>query len=355
LSALMASRAKLRGAISGFGEVAARAHLAGWRTRENIVIGAIHDPVSQRRHEAIHLIKNVRVYDDLELMLDGEAPDFVDVASPPGLHHEAARAALGAGAHVLVEKPLALSLGEFDQLAALAAEKHRVLMCVHNWKYAPAYAAARRAIEAERLGAIRFISVDRLRTEPAGAGGSGGKWRASAASGGGILIDHGWHVFYLMNWLLGGETPMSVSARLESPPGMDVDDIADVRIRFLNGAIGRAHLSWRAPVRRTSALIYGERASLEIEGDRVFLTERSGTTEDLSVPDVADDSYHSAWFDGVAEEFERAVTEGTNSPVAKRNLAEARVAAVLIEAARKSSINHGVEIETPLSAIKSHS
>lgn len=345
----------MRGAISGFGEVAARAHLAGWRTRENIAIGAIHDPISQRRHEAIRLIKNVRVYDDLELMLDGEAPDFVDVASPPGLHHKAARAALEAGAHVLVEKPLALSLGEFDQLAALAAEKHRVLMCVHNWKYAPAYAASSRAIEAGRLGAIRFISVDRLRTEPAGAGGSGGKWRASAASGGGILIDHGWHVFYLMSWLLGGETSLSVSARLESPEGMDVDDLADVRIRFGNGAIGRAHLSWRAPARRTSALIYGERASLEIEGDRVLLTDRSGTSEDLSVPDMADDSYHSAWFGGVAEEFERAVTEGTNSPVAIRNLAQARVALLLIEASRKSSINNSIEIETPLSTVKSHS
>ena len=352
----MASIAKLRGAISGFGEVAARAHLAGWRTRENVAIGAIHDPVSQRRHEAIRLIKSVRVYDDLELMLDGEAPDFVDVASPPGLHHEAARAALEAGAHVLVEKPLALSLGEFDELAALASEKHRVLMCVHNWKYAPAYATARRAIEAGRLGAIRFISVDRLRTEPAGAGGSGGQWRASAASGGGILIDHGWHVFYLMNWLLGRETPpISVSARLESPVGVDVDDVADVRIRFGNGAIGRAHLSWRAPVRRTAALIYGERASLEIEGDRVCLTERSGEPEDLSVPDMADDSYHSAWFGGVAEEFERAVTEGTNSPIAKRNLAQARVALVLIEAARKSSLNKGIEIGTPISALKSHS
>lgn len=348
----MASRAKLRGAISGFGEVAARAHLAGWRTRENISIGAIHDPISERRHEAIRLIKSVRVYDDLELMLDGEAPDFVDVASPPGLHHAAARSALAAGAHVLVEKPLALSIAEFDQLAALAAQKQRILMCVHNWKYAPAYAAARRAIESGRLGAPRFISIDRLRTEPAGAGGSGGKWRASSASGGGILIDHGWHVFYLISWLLDGETPLSVSARLE---GRDVDDLADVRIRFGNGALARAHLSWRAPVRRTSALIYGERASLEIEGDRVFLTERSGNAEDLSVPDMADDSYHSAWFGGVAEEFEQAVAEGTDSPIAKRNLAEARVALMLIEAARKSSMNKGVEVETPLSPIKSNS
>src|SRR6202142_387239 len=111
----MSSRSKLRGAISGFGEVAARAHLAGWRTREDVAITAIHDPVAERRHEALRLIKNVRVYDDLELMLDGEAPDFVDVASPPGLHHEAARAVLAAGAHVLVEKPLALFLCGFEE------------------------------------------------------------------------------------------------------------------------------------------------------------------------------------------------------------------------------------------------
>lgn len=341
----MAVRAKLRGAISGFGEVAARAHLPGWRTRENVAIGAIHDPVSERRHEAIRLIKNVRVYDDLELMLDGEGPDFVDVASPPGLHHAAARAALGAGAHVLVEKPLALALAEFDELAALAAEKRRVLMCVHNWKYAPAYMAARKAIEAGRLGAVRFVSIDRLRTAPAGAGGSGGKWRSSAASGGGILIDHGWHVFYLMYWLLGGDLPVSISARLESPASLDVDDVADLRIRFDSGALSRVHLSWRAPVRRTSALIYGERASLEIEGDRVLLTDRAGKVDDLSVADMADDSYHSAWFGGVAEEFELAVTEGTDSPIAKRNVAEARVALMLMEAARKSSINGGVEIK----------
>jgi predicted dehydrogenase len=345
----VANQAKLRGAISGFGEVAARAHLPGWRTRENIAIGAIHDPISERRHEAIRLIKNVRVYDDLELMVDGEAPDFVDVASPPGMHHAAARAALRAGAHVLVEKPLALTLADFDELAAIAAEKRRVLMCVHNWKYAPAYAAARRAIEAGRLGEIRFMSIDRLRTEPAGAGGSGGKWRASAASGGGILIDHGWHVFYLMYWMLGSESPMSISARLESPAGVDVDHVADVRVGFGAGRVARAHLSWRAPVRRTSAVIYGERASIEIEGDRVRLTDRSGKAEDLSVSDIPDDSYHAAWFGRVADEFERAVSEGNNSSatLARGNLAEARAALALIDAARRSAVNNGIEINIP--------
>src|ERR1700674_108142 len=156
----MAGLSKFRGGIFGFGGGAARAHWAGWRSRENVAITAIHDPISERRHEAVRLIKNFRVYDDLELMLDGEAPDFVDVASPPGLHHAAARAAIAAGAHVIVEKPIALSLGEFGELATLAAQKRRVLMCVHNWKYAPAYAVARKAIEAGRIGAIRFISID---------------------------------------------------------------------------------------------------------------------------------------------------------------------------------------------------
>jgi predicted dehydrogenase len=343
----MAGSSKLRGAISGFGEVAARAHLPGWRTCEDISIGVIHDPISERRHEAIRLIKSVRVYDDLELMLDGEAPDFVDIASPPGMHADAARMALAAGAHVLVEKPLALTLGQFDELTALAAEKRRVLMCVHNWKYAPAYAVASRAIEAGNLGNVRFVSIDRLRSEPAGGSGSGGKWRASAASGGGILIDHGWHVLYLMQWLLGDAAPVSISARLESPAGTDVDDLADLRIRFGNGALCRAHLSWRAPVRRTSATIYGERASIEIEGDRVVLTERSGKVQDLSVADIPDDSYHAAWFSGVAEEFERAMREGSESAVGKRNIAEARVALLLIEAARKSSYQSGVEINLP--------
>jgi predicted dehydrogenase len=341
----MATRSKLRGAISGFGEVAARAHLPGWRARDDIGIAVVHDPLSARRHEAIRLIKSVRVYDDLGLMLDGESPDFVDIASPPAYHAESVRAALNAGANVIVEKPLCIGLSEFDELAALAAKEARVLMCVHNWKYAPPYAAAHSAIEAGRLGEIRFMSIDRLRTEPAGAGGSGGQWRASAASGGGILIDHGWHVFYLMQWLLGGDAPAAISAHLESPADGDAEHLADLRVAFSSGCIARAHLSWRAPVRRTSAVIYGERGCIEIEGDRVTLTNRKGAIEDLSVADAADDSYHSAWFGAMAADFIGAVAAGPRSPIVRENLAEARGSLALIEASRESVLSGGLAVK----------
>ncbi|HXZ88574.1 MAG TPA: Gfo/Idh/MocA family oxidoreductase [Candidatus Binataceae bacterium] len=332
----------LRGAISGFGEVAAQAHLVGWRSRPGVSIVAIHDPVAERRHRAINLIPNIRVYDDLELMLEGEALDFVDIASPPAFHAASARLALEAGANVLVEKPLCLEPAELDELSRLATSKSRVLMCVHNWRHAPAYRRAYELITQARLGEVRYIALTRLRTEPAGAGGSaapsGERWRLDATTGGGILIDHGWHAFYLAQWLMGGDAPHAVSAHLGFRTGTTVDDLADLRIDFPRDRIAHVHLSWCAPARRTSAIIYGSNGILEIEGDRVILTERSGRVEDHSVADAPDDSYHWAWFARTAAEFERATAE---APEARENLSQARVAIGLIARARESSRTGG--------------
>jgi len=335
---------KLRGAISGFGEVAAKAHLAGWRTRETVDLGVIHDPIAERRHEAIRLIKNVRVYDDLELMLDGEAPDFVDIASPPALHGAAARTALNAGAHVLVEKPLSLSLAEFDEVAAVARAKQRVLMCVHNWKFAPAYSRARYLVDEGRIGSVRSVSLERLRIEPAGNGGPGATWRRSGASGGGILIDHGWHVFYLMQWLMGGASPRTIAATLFTNPE-GVEESAEVHVTFGPGQSARANLSWRAGQRRTHATIVGTNGSLEIGSERLLLTEGQQPSEELLVRDLPDDSYHSAWFSGVAAEFERAISQGPNSSIARSNLVEARTALALIVAARVSAKDRGSQTD----------
>ncbi|HLI80042.1 MAG TPA: Gfo/Idh/MocA family oxidoreductase, partial [Candidatus Binataceae bacterium] len=224
---------KLRGAISGFGEVAARGHLPGWLTREGVGIVAIHEPIAARREVAMRMLKGARIYDDLGLMLDGESPDFVDIASPPALHANAIRTALESGAHVLCEKPLCLDLAEFDALTKLAAERARILMCVHNWKHAPALAVMRDALASGRLGTSRFLSIDRMRTEPAGGAG---KWRSETASGGGILIDHGWHAFYLAQWLM-GDAPQTVSAALSHQDGLD--DMADIRLMFPGDRVAR--------------------------------------------------------------------------------------------------------------------
>jgi predicted dehydrogenase len=332
---------KLRGAISGFGEVAARGHLPGWMTREGVSIVAVQDPIPERRQLAMRLLKGARIYDDLGLMLDGESPDFVDIASPPVFHGKAIRAALAAGAHVLCEKPLCLEVAEFDELASLAVSGSRVLMCVHNWKHAPAFAVARHALASGRLGALRVLDIERLRTEPAGGVG---KWRSEKSSGGGILIDHGWHASYLMQWLM-GDAPEWVSAFLAHRDGDGgLDDLADLRVIFRGGRLARVHLSWRAPVRRTYTALHGDRAMLEIDDGRVTLTDRSGACEDLTPKDAPDDSYHSSWFADVADNFERAITSEGVSAIAVRNLEEVRTAVRLIDAARASADAGGATV-----------
>ena len=98
-------------------------------------------------------------------------------------------------------------------------------------------------------------------------------------------------------------------------------------------------------MRRTSAVIYGERGFIEIEGDRVTLTDLKGAIEDLSVADAADDSYHSAWFGAMAADFIRAIAEGPDSPIVRENLTEARASLALIDAARESAVSGGVVVK----------
>ncbi len=338
-------RHMIRGAISGFGAVAARAHLPGWQSRPGIDIVAIHDPVAARRHHAINLIRNIRVYDNLELMLDGEALDFVDIASPPAFHAAAAQLALDASVNVIVEKPLCFDAGELAQLSSLAARNDRLLMCVHNWKYSPAYRRAHELISAGRLGQVQYVSLVRMRDGPAGNGlngmGDSERWRLDRKRGGGILIDHGWHAFYLAHWLMGGETPLSVSSHLQFDSASGVDHLADLRIEFSGGRMVNVHLTWRAPVRRTSTVILGTAGLLEMEGDRLLLTERSGQATDHSITDIPEDSYHAGWFMAAAADFERVLADGAGAELAQSNLREAATALALTDAARQSDAQDG--------------
>jgi predicted dehydrogenase len=321
--------------------VAEQGHLPGWRRRPNVEIVAIHEPVAERRQAALRAIKNIRVYEDLDLLLTGESPDFLDIASPSAYHTGAANAALEAGAHVLVEKPLCLDKGQLEELRQLAASQDRLLFCVHNWKHSPVYRRAFEVLSSGRLGELRYCALSRLRTGQAG----GAPWRIDpAVGGGGILIDHGWHVFYLMQWLMGGRAPLSVAARLGMfPPGL-VDEVADLTMTFEGGALGYIHLSWRAPGRRTGAILYGDQGMIEIEGNAIQLTSRSGICEDLSVVEEPDNSYHPAWFSALAQEFEQAIAQGPGGPIARQNRKEAGAALATLEAAKASHAAGGAPI-----------
>ena len=87
------------------------------------------------------------------------------------------------------------------------------------------------------------------------------------------MIDHGWHVFYLMQWLFGGDAPTEFPPLQSSASGAS-KDLADLRVTFPEPSRTGA-FSWRGRARRTLSMIYGELGMLEIQGDRVTFTDRS--------------------------------------------------------------------------------
>ena len=190
----------LRGAIIGFGNIAIQGHVPAWRRRHDVEIVAGTDArPAQRAALATHM-PGARWYDSSDALLADAGLDFVDIATPPSSHAPLIRGALARGLHVLCEKPLVHSLDELGALRALAEEHGRVLHTVHNWHHAPIVRRTATLVREGAIGQVTRVDWHTLRTRPAVAGGGDGEnWRLDPQiAGGGVLADHGWHVFYVV-------------------------------------------------------------------------------------------------------------------------------------------------------------
>jgi predicted dehydrogenase len=335
----------LRGALIGVGHVARNGHLPEWRGRPESTLVAAADARPDGREAFLAAFPRARWYASAEELLSGETLDFVDICTPPWLHVPIARAALEAGCHVLCEKPLVLSDGELPALTALALKKQRALVTVHNWKHAPALAKITGLLREGSVGAVRRLRWETLRFQPAVAAGEKGNWRVDPAqSGGGILVDHGWHALYVLRQWLGG-SPRAVSARLETREHREfaIEDTATVRLDW-NGAECEVFLTWAARERRNRVEIEGEQGRLSLDGGRIELEGGGGSRRSWDLPSIAEGSHHPEWFRGVVQEF----LEEVGDPAGRgRNLEEAAVCATLLALARESSRQGAARLAVP--------
>jgi predicted dehydrogenase len=151
------------------------------------------------------------VTEDLDSAIDDPAVDAVDICLPTGLHRAYAEKALGAGKHVFLEKPIALTLEDADAIVSAAGRAEGVFMVGMVLRFWPEYVELQRRLEAGELGAVYAVSAHRL-SPPA----DWNDWMADRAQSGGTPVDLMIHDFDQMNWLLG--TPRSVYAS-EPKPG----------------------------------------------------------------------------------------------------------------------------------------
>ena len=338
---------KLRGAILGAGNVALRGHLPGWLAREDVAIVAAADPRPEARAALAERVPNLRAYETSEELLSREPLDFADICAPPAMHAALIRAALEKGLHVLCEKPLVLASEELPSLAELALLGNRVLAAVHNWRHAPILAAAQALVKEGAIGDVRFCRWETLRREPAAVAGDTARsnWRVDpAVSGGGILMDHGWHALYVVcGWL--PETPLRVAGHLSTRRHHDwsIEDTAEVTLECGGGARAEILLTWAADERANRASVVGTGGALSVDGSLLKRTT-PGRAEPIVrefSDSLAGGSHHPDWFAGVAAEF---LSEIRDPARRGRTLAEASTCLDLIALARDSSLRGGAAV-----------
>ena len=336
----------LRGAVIGLGNVAIHGHLPGWLGRPDVRIAAAADSRPAQRAECETRLPGARWYDSPEDLLAGEPLDFVDISTPPSSHAPLIQRALERGLHVLCEKPLVSSLAELRSISHAARSAGRVLHTVHNWHHAPILSLTADLIREGEIGRVRRIVWETLRVRPAAAAaGSDANWRVDPAiAGGGVLTDHGWHVFYVLPaWV--GARPTSVGARLETRrhTAFAVEDTASVRLEFAD-ASAEILLTWAAEERRNRIEVDGTEGRIELRDDTLVLTGKGGERRWPGLPALSDGSHHPDWFHKVAGRFLAAVSGEAH---AETNLAEAALCCEIEHLARESSRRGGVQI--PLS------
>ena len=271
----MTTLAPVRIGLIGAGGIAG-AHVAGYlRNADTVTFAAVADPVRENAERRAGDTGAAIFGSYTEMLADG-AVDAVDICLPHHLHRDAIVAAAEAGKHVLCEKPLCLTPAEAADIRAAVAANGVTVMCAHNQLFLPAVAKAKELIDAGELGTVYEVrTTDAFFNDfkPENMG-----WRASAAtSGGGELIDTGYHPTYLMLHLAGG-SPVEVSAMLSRHrlDFMEGEDSAQVLVRFDNGVVGQLMTSWAyqaAPGTERFSVV-GDRGSLSSDGTKLSLRIR---------------------------------------------------------------------------------
>jgi predicted dehydrogenase len=230
--------------IIGAGNIAGY-HVPGYlQAPDDARIVAVADVDVERARALAKGLAGVEVFADYLDMLDLAQVDAVDICLPHHLHKAAIVAAAAAGKHILCEKPLCLTLGEAEAVTAAVQESGVTLMCAHNQLYLPAVAATRDMVRSGRLGkvyAARTTDVFALDLTAETIG-----WRgARATSGGGELIDTGYHPNYLLLHLV-DSPPVRVAAMLSRHRlhFLEGEDTAHVLVEFADGTIGSIHTGW---------------------------------------------------------------------------------------------------------------
>jgi len=191
-------------------------------------------------------------YTDYREMLEKEKPDAVSIVVPTAMHEEVGLAALEAGAHVLMEKPIAATVEEGRRLIEKARAVKKQIMVGHIVRFNPAMQALKQKLADGDLGRIFQVFCRRAGPFPARIRDVG------------VVVDLAPHDVDVMRFLIGAE-PLRVYAETEQRIHTDHEDLVWGLLRFPDGVVGSLEINWLTPTKIREVLVLGERGLFRID------------------------------------------------------------------------------------------
>jgi len=243
--------------------------------------------VTSRRRESAEALVRVTgsacaVYPELDPILRRPDVDAVIVATPSGAHMEPALAAAAAHKHVIVEKPLDITLERCDQIIESCRRNGILLGTVFPARFMDANRLLKKALQQGRFGRLTLAQTACKWWRPQSYYDEGGWKGTRALDGGGALMNQAIHSVDLLSWLMGPVAEVSAFTATLAHERIEVEDTAVACLRFANGALGVIEAATSAyPGTRRTIAVHGDRGTAVIEEDVI---QRWQCT-----PDPADD------------------------------------------------------------------
>jgi predicted dehydrogenase len=192
----------------------------------------------------------VKATESYDRVLADPAVAAVAIATPVATHFDLVRAALEAGKHVLVEKPLTSSVAEGAKLAALAERSGLVLMCDHTYCYTPAVRRIREFIRAGEIGEVQFVDSVRINL---------GLVRSDVD----VLWDLAPHDLSILDFVLPEDVrPVAVAAHTGDPIGTGRACLGYLSVWLSTGALAHMHVNWLSPTKIRTTVFGGSRRTI---------------------------------------------------------------------------------------------
>jgi myo-inositol 2-dehydrogenase / D-chiro-inositol 1-dehydrogenase len=272
-------------ALVGLGKIS-DAHFLGWREAKDAEIRIVIDSDPTRAGAKAREYHIPEFATDLQTVLERPDVDIIDLAVPHFLHAPYSIAALKAGKHVLVEKPVATNLSDAEEMIRTAKSTGKKLMVAEPIRFSPSHKRADRLIREGELGEpFLFTTRAEFYVPPSRFQGVNTGWRSDAEKiGGGVLLESGIHNIATATFLMGDVESVVAFRGKQTRAEITVEDTMSVLFRFKNGATGQGNFSWGARWSNYTDefTVFGTNGVLgnNIRTGRIFLDNGRGETRE---------------------------------------------------------------------------